>query len=168
MAVSETGRAPVERETLYTELWTTPGTQLACKYGVSDVALGKACRRHDIPRPPPGYWTMRRHGYEVEQTPLPPLADERLKHVEFNSQHEASLRSSGDNHADIAPEARSAIVVAEVLSSPHPLVDSARRELRAASADERRILHTNRETTLNIAVARSSITRALKLMDALI
>jgi hypothetical protein len=38
----------VDREVLYRELWETPGTQLAKKYGVSDVALGKACQRHNI------------------------------------------------------------------------------------------------------------------------
>src|SRR5262245_17834315 len=74
MTGPETGSKSVDRETLYAEIWTTPGTQLAQKYGVSDVAIGQACRRHVSPRPPPGYWAMRRHGHEVERPRLSRMA----------------------------------------------------------------------------------------------
>ena len=30
--------------------------KLARKLDISDVGLAKACRRHNIPRPPRGYW----------------------------------------------------------------------------------------------------------------
>jgi hypothetical protein len=79
MSQSEASKTCVDRQTLYEELWQIPGTQLARKYGISDVALGKACRRHDIPRPPSGYWTMRKHGYEAERTPLPPISDPKTQ-----------------------------------------------------------------------------------------
>jgi hypothetical protein len=79
MSQSEASKTCVDRQTLYEELWQIPGTQLARKYGISDVALGKACRRHDIPRPPSGFWTMRKHGYEAERTPLPPISDPKTQ-----------------------------------------------------------------------------------------
>ena len=46
---------------------------VAKRYGISDVALAKICRKLDIPRPPLGYWMRKEHGCEVEQAPLPPL-----------------------------------------------------------------------------------------------
>jgi hypothetical protein len=155
----------INRETLYAELWQIPGTQLARKYGVSDVAIGKACRRHDIPRPPPGYWTMRRHGYEVEQTPLPPISDERLRHVEF---HPLPLAGAQPGMTETGSNSRTPIQVSEQLRSPHTLVEEARKQLRAATGGDNRIVATDPQTALNIAVANASITRALKIMDALI
>lgn len=154
----------VDRQTLYEELWHVPGTQLAKKYGISDVALGKACRRHEIPRPPSGYWTMRKHGYEVERMPLPPVADPRLDLVEF---HPVAAADRPNRHAG-AEQSRGQIRVADDLKSPHPLVEGARKQLRAAQANDSRIVSTNPETALSIAVAASSITRALRIMDALI
>lgn len=43
------------REELYEAIWSTPASLLAKKYGISDVALGKICKRHQIPKPPRGY-----------------------------------------------------------------------------------------------------------------
>jgi integrase len=45
-----------EREKLHREVWAEPMTEVAKRYGVSDVAIGKACMRLNIPRPPRGYW----------------------------------------------------------------------------------------------------------------
>jgi hypothetical protein len=167
MAVSEPGCTSVDRETLYAEIWTKPGTQLARKYGVSDVAIGKACRRHDIPRPPPGYWAMRRNGYEVKRPPLPPLKDGQLNRVEFHPQPQPSWLQGASRTADEAEPGRT-ITIADDVAALHPLVEAARKQLRSANADERRIVSTNPETALAISVASASITRALKIMDALI
>ncbi len=42
------------------------------KYGLSDVGLAKVCKRHDIPRPPVGYWAKVEHGKKVRRPKLPP------------------------------------------------------------------------------------------------
>lgn len=44
--------------------------KLAKTYGLSDVGLAKVCTKHDIPRPPRGYWAQKQLGYSPEQTPL--------------------------------------------------------------------------------------------------
>jgi len=41
-----------EREKLYQEVWEEPVLVVAKRYGVSDVALAKACRRLAVPLPP--------------------------------------------------------------------------------------------------------------------
>ncbi len=40
----------VTREKLYEEVWQTLGLQLAKRYGISDVALVKICRKMDVLR----------------------------------------------------------------------------------------------------------------------
>ena len=40
------------RQELYDRVWTEPVDTLAKEYGLSNVGLGKACCRHDIPVPP--------------------------------------------------------------------------------------------------------------------
>lgn len=59
------------RETLYKEVWQVPVTEVAKKYGVSDVAIRKVCQSLDIPTPEVGYWAKLRAGKAVTQTPLP-------------------------------------------------------------------------------------------------
>jgi hypothetical protein len=44
------------RGELYAEVWEQPLVKLAPKYGISAVALGKVCRKLQIPIPGRGYW----------------------------------------------------------------------------------------------------------------
>ena len=59
------------RAEFYDLVWSKPLTHLAKEFGVSDVALHKLCRKHDIPKPPVGYWAKVAAGKRVKQTPLP-------------------------------------------------------------------------------------------------
>jgi hypothetical protein len=47
------------REELYVEIWEKPLVKLAAKYNISAVALGKACRKLQIPLPGRGYWVKK-------------------------------------------------------------------------------------------------------------
>src|SRR5260221_4866158 len=62
----------VTRELLYADVWQKPGRVLAAKYGISDVAIAKICRKLDVPRPPIGYWARVQHGQVLPKPPLPP------------------------------------------------------------------------------------------------
>ncbi|HSY99984.1 MAG TPA: hypothetical protein VK788_10830 [Terriglobales bacterium] len=59
------------RVVLYNEVWNQPLIKLSRKYRVSDVRLGKVCRKLKIPHPGRGYWAKRAVGQVVEQVPLP-------------------------------------------------------------------------------------------------
>ena len=65
------GKNLYERETLYEEVWSTPVTKVAEKYGVSDVMIHKVCKALDVPVPPRGYWAKKEAGEPVEKPPLP-------------------------------------------------------------------------------------------------
>ena len=49
-----------KRQTLYDETWSEPLTKLAKRYGVTDVALAKVCKKLNVPRPGRGYWAKLR------------------------------------------------------------------------------------------------------------
>jgi hypothetical protein len=59
------------RVELYNEVWNEPLVKLSRKYGISDVRLGKVCRRLSVPHPGRGYWAKRKAGVPVERLPLP-------------------------------------------------------------------------------------------------
>lgn len=47
-------------------VWTSPITEVAKLFGVSDTAIRKYCDRHDIERPPQGYWLSSSVSKRVE------------------------------------------------------------------------------------------------------
>jgi len=63
------------RVELYDEVWNQPLVKLSRKYGISDVRLGKVCRKLKIPHPGRGYWAKRSVGQTVAQVPLPEFKD---------------------------------------------------------------------------------------------
>lgn len=63
------------REVLYKEVWSQPIQKLARAYGLSDVGLGKVCRKLRIPLPGRGYWNKKNSGKPVgTRPPLPFIA----------------------------------------------------------------------------------------------
>ena len=74
-------RIALTREELYQRVWTTPATRLAEEFGISDVTLGKICRRMDVPKPPLGYWRKMETGYEQPIPPLPAPNENTLTSV---------------------------------------------------------------------------------------
>src|SRR3546814_15889190 len=48
-------------------------THFAKEFGLSDVALHKICRKHDVPNPPLGWWAKHAAGLKVKRKPLPKL-----------------------------------------------------------------------------------------------
>lgn len=58
------------REDLYELVWERPVTEVAMRFGISDVGLSKICRRANIPVPKRGYWAKMDAGEDVERLPL--------------------------------------------------------------------------------------------------
>lgn len=54
-------------------LWSTPRTALAKRFGISDVAIAKHCRKANIPMPPLGYWARIAAGKNPAKVPSLPL-----------------------------------------------------------------------------------------------
>lgn len=64
-------KVKLTRQQLYDLVWQKPATKLAKELEISDVAIGKMCKRYNIPRPSTGYWAKLAAGKRVIQQPLP-------------------------------------------------------------------------------------------------
>jgi hypothetical protein len=161
----------VNRDELYDQIWRQPVSRLAPKYGISDVGLKKVCRKLKIPTPPPGYWTRIRHGYKVKPKPLPKLNYAELSSYTIQIKANNKEQEIGKEASDLVKreiQRPKKITVPQRLINPHPLVSQTRDVLAKATPDEYGALRPWRNKYLNIRISRDSLTRALKIMDALI
>jgi hypothetical protein len=62
----------LEREVLYRLIWEAPVSEVAHRFGISDVGLAKVCRRAAIPLPTKGYWAKAAAGSDLKPSSLPP------------------------------------------------------------------------------------------------
>ena len=60
------------RQELHDLVWSEPLASLAPRFGISDTALAKTCRRHGIPTPGRGHWAKLKAGKPSPRFPLPP------------------------------------------------------------------------------------------------
>jgi len=153
----------VSRVELFDQVWSEPLTNLAPKYGLSDVGLAKVCKKYEIPRPPVGHWAKLAHGKATPKPELPELDEADLQEIRF---FRAGFEGESGQGAT-KPETPT-VIVKEDLRKPHRVVDQARTRLRAETGDQKGLLHTGCESGLNICVTKKSLNRALRILDALI
>jgi len=159
----------IHRDDLYHQVWQTPVSRLAPKYGISDVGLKKICRKLNVPTPPLGYWAKVQHNIRVEKTPLP-----KLKHGEPQTHTINIIHHAIEDEIEFSTEAQeiiSKIVPIKVpvrLSSPHPLVIKTRAALMKAKSDKYGCLYNWHKKHLDIRVSTGFLNRALRIMNCLI
>jgi hypothetical protein len=148
------------RMDLFEKVWTVPLREAAKEIGISDVALGKACRKSNIPLPGRGYWL--RGARSRRRPPLPQRPSGLDDTVEFRVL--VSKRSVAELSAR-----RSACTVAVMpeLNDPHPLIARTRR-LKRKPISENGWVSLDLKQALHLKVTPSAFDRALRLMDALI
>jgi hypothetical protein len=69
--INEEKPMTLSREDLYELAWTKPLSELAIDFKISDVALGKRCKRLGIPVPGRGYWARLDAGQKPYRPKLP-------------------------------------------------------------------------------------------------
>lgn len=128
-----------ERTSLYQQVWTSPITTLAKKYGLSDNGLRKVCAALAIPLPQRGHWAKVAAGHQLTTPPLPPT-EGRVFFVcrlpEPDPEGTTALRRDATLQEQLAFEAapENAIVVPAELVKPHRLVAAALPPIRAEIA----------------------------------
>ena len=143
------------REEFYELVWSTPLTHLAKEFAISDVALHKICRKHDIPNPPLGWWAKKAAGKKVKQTPLP--------RAKAGSADRVTIAS-----ANLSREAAALVVVREqarILASegddnqaarPHPVIERTLAWLRKAKPSDIGIVAADKPGLIKCEVSSSS------------
>ncbi|MCE9528180.1 MAG: hypothetical protein K8R36_19230 [Planctomycetales bacterium] len=159
------------RQQLYERVWQEPMSRLAATFGLSDVGLAKICRKHNVPRPPRGYWAKKEFGQSPAQTPLPK--------PENNDAIEFYQTERGEQQADPLPvaieeriaaekETAAPLKVSDNLRGAHNLVSLANQELAQIKPDDNGIVRPPKDAVLQVCVSRNGIRRAMLIMDALI
>ena len=161
-------RDRVTVEKLHRLVWSKPIRDLAKQWGLYPAQVTKLCDDHRIPRPSSGYWTRRRLGNRDPIVPLPDGVDPDTEIVIGAS----SSDTSGLSQKAIARlefERSHPIRVADRLQHPHRLI--ARTKTRFAKPwkdSDSPILGPGGDGALDIFVTKNSISRALRIFDALI
>lgn len=165
----EDGSKKVSRRELYDQVWTVPMARLAKEYGLSDSGLAKICRKHNIPRPPRGFWAKMAAGQNLKRTPLP-TGDPGIVIEIAPYIHQGREFSFQKTEPDIltGPPAESPVIVSKKLGRAHPLVKQSTEILKNCKSDATGILKPPGMGCLDIEISRKSLSRALRIMEALI
>jgi hypothetical protein len=158
------------RDELYQKVWEQPMLRVAEQYGVSSVAVAKACRKLSVPVPGRGHWAKLAHGKPGVKKPNLPKLD-KVPVVYRSERPQLKQNVSNQTNPDLA-------AIDELLSSgglnshveneakPHALIRQTASQLRSRSRkDEHGILLPREGGGLNVRVTEGTIDRALQVMS---
>jgi len=169
---------PVEltRRTMYELVWSKPMTKIAEEFGISDVALKKACDRHRVPTPPRGYWAKKEAGKPVKQ----------VRFVETADPQDELVVISGNNHPELPEPVRKIIdqhrvaraarptTVNSASATPqtpvmeiHKAVAATAKALRKAKADKSGVVSATGVGMCGIEVGVACAERVIAILDGL-
>ena len=158
------------RNELYELAWSTPMTKLAKQFGLSDVGLRKICAKHQIPTPPLGYWAKLQFGKKVKQIPLPPIASNQRDTILISVSAAREMPEAVVTAEVKAQESlQTKIIVPDVLPAKlHRIAAATKRALKAATLNSEGFIGTaDAPGTVDALIARSSITRAIAIIDTI-
>jgi hypothetical protein len=171
-----------DREELYEKVWARPLIRVAHEYGVSPVALGKTCRKLQVPVPGRGYWAKKAYGHPVECTTLPKVNE--VRRIRRNERSAiTTARPSPPSKPEFPVEEEDKIEIARidqllsggafVVNKPrkalhHPLIVAARNVLGRGFAPRSIVEAPRNELCLDISVSKARLSRALRVMAAII
>lgn len=134
-------------------------TAVAKNFGLSDVALRKICRKHDIPTPPAGYWMKLAYGKRVSVTALPRPTDQSTVII----RHRAT-----SDEPQAMPEARDAAQAAldgvGEAPTPNSLVERTIAKLRTAKANRDGLIRVEAAGLISVAVQPQTLERAMDVL----
>ena len=162
------------REELYAEAWNQPLTKLASKYGISAVALGKVCRKLQIPLPGRGHWAKKEFGKAIERAPLPLAKDlpvvwrTEVPRVD-ESPRPAPPPEPTDSEWLRIKDVESRVIRVSREPNYHKLVTATLKCLQSTKADKTGILQPPYGAkSLDVRVSRASLNRAMNVLNAVI
>ena len=147
------------RQEFHALVWSKPMTHLAKEFALSDVALHKICRKHDIPNPPLGWWAKKAAGKAVKQTPLPKAKAGISDRITIAA---GEMRPEPDLIATARENARVLASSIAIDSDPpaNPIVDRTIAQLRRAKPSTTNgLVSVESAGVVNVSVAPASIDR---------
>lgn len=159
----------VTREDLYELVWTIPTQRLAERFGISDVALAKICKKLKVPKPPRGYWAQIAAGYKPHRAVLTKVVRGQREQVVIYPSTPVEERPMLDEQTLLLIDAvkQKQIAIPEALERPHRLIRAARTHLRTRKPDKYGMLWPTEEC-IDIRISKSSLNRGLILLNLLL
>ena len=127
------------RAELYKRVWKEPASRLAPQLGISDVALGKTCKRLDIPTPSRGYWARLEAGQRLRKDALPAAKPNQPLTVQFHVAENLKRREEAKAVAPDDPASESwpdRLALPERDAALHPIAARLAASLNAAKPAE--------------------------------
>jgi hypothetical protein len=163
---------PVDRETLYNEVWAEPVSIVAPRYGLSDVGFAKICRALTIPLPSRGYWAKVKAGRIMGRAPLPKLKESEpvtRTLVKLPAEQVATREATKELAARIRRETPPVASPEQSSTPSHPLVRAASKRLHQRDGwPEGTLARSAPKEVVNFSVTRDAFDRALGIVDALL
>lgn len=157
----------VTRRELYEGVWSEPMTKLAKKYGISDVALGKVCRKHSIPLPGAGHWAKVAAGKRFSRPPLPDNGSTEIS----ISPPEKEKAEQAQNRLALAhqlAEIPAELLVPQTISKPHRLTVLTKEFLKSRKPEMYGLVSCWPPRGYSLAVSPHQVGRALRILDTLV
>jgi len=164
------------RERLYAEVWEQPLIKVAEKHRISDVTLGKVCRKLQIPLPGRGYWAKKQAGEVMKRTKLPKARN--LPTLRYYQRHETPEPAepvtpvpepTDPEYLWIKEVESRSTIIGPTAPRRHKLVVATDRAHRHATPDTKGMLSGRwDQPSIDIRVSRATLDRALNLCNAII
>lgn len=161
------GVKTISRKKLFEKVWSKPMIAISKEYGLSDVGMAKLCKRHNIPRPPRGYWARIASGQMPHKAVLPQPDNDVTIQI-WAHEGESALPPKIREETEPALEKIGPISVRDDLRGCHWLVGLAKEMLSNREAEANGLYILPRDAPLCLRVSKASFHRALRIMDALI
>jgi hypothetical protein len=146
------------RQELFELVWSTPASKLAARFGLSDVALSKTCRRHDVPTPGRGYWAQLAAGQKPVRPKLPKST------IDGPIVFQQTPRTDASGQKLEVPT----VIVEERLRDPHPAVQWLATSFKDSEPDKHGRLVVGPSWAPEVSVTKECVPRVLRILDAFV
>lgn len=153
------------RPEFYDLIWSKAVSQLAKDFRLSDVAIHKICRKHNVPTPPPGWWAKKHAGQPVEPTPLPEPGKAAIITISA-----PEICAEPDVLSRIREEARITATAAKPNRAviKHPIVEATIAALKAAEPSFKGLVSVAVDEIVRCEIAPASINRVKLILQRLV
>lgn len=164
-------RSLLTRQQLYDLVWSKPTRTLAAELGISDSMIGKLCKKHNVPKPPLGYWSRLSNGYQDKKTPLPNSKDPQLESIQINPDNKDVLQTDFPEEImgllSFEDKPQNKITIPERLNKTHPIISAAKKSMLADKYSYDGLLQSGRDE-MHFCISKEHLDRAVKLLATLV
>jgi hypothetical protein len=144
----------ITRKELHELVWTQPMTKACKQFGISDVGIRKACKKHNIPTPAAGYWTKVQCGKKVTKLKLKGNPDE-LVLIYGGQDHMKSTKTSSLDDVEIPSE----LV---------PLAQRMKDRLLKAKPNKEGLVSLKQKSSIPVSIKLEAIDRVVQIVQKMV